>query len=240
MKLDILAIVAHPDDAELSCGGTLIKHADMGYKTGIIDLTEGELGTRGSKELREKEAQAASAILGVAVRENLKFRDGWFSNDEEHKLKIISKIRQFKPEIVLANAVDDRHPDHGRAAQLVKEAAWLSGLKKIVTTDNDGQQQQAWRPRHVYHFIQYKLIEPDFIVDISGYTEKKMLAILAYKSQFHDPQNTQDDETLIAKPEFLQLLGAKNLQAGNYALIDYGEAFVSAFKPAVKNLFDLI
>lgn len=240
MKLDILAIVAHPDDAELSCGGTLIKHADMGYKVGIIDLTEGEMGTRGTKEIREQEAQAASKIMGVVVRENLKFRDGWFTIDEQHKLQIIQKIRQYQPEIVITNAIEDRHPDHGRAAQLVKEAAWLSGLKKIETRDSEGELQKAWRPKHVYHFIQYKLLEPDFVVDIRGYTDKKMQAIMAYKSQFFDPENTADEETLIAKPEFLKLMESKNMQAGNLAMIDYAEGFISAFKPAVNNLFDLI
>lgn len=239
MKLDILAIVAHPDDAELSCGGTLIKHAEMGYKVGIIDLTEGEMGTRGTKEIREQEAQEASEIMGVVARENLKFRDGWFTIDEEHKLKIIQKIREYQPQIIITNAIEDRHPDHGRAAQLVKEAAWLSGLKMISTKNNMGEDQNPWRPKHVYHFIQYKVLEPDFVVDISGYTEKKMQAILAYKSQFYDPNNSEG-ETLIAKPEFLKLIDAKNMHDGNLALIDYAEGFISAFKPAVNNIFDLI
>lgn len=239
MKLDILAIVAHPDDAELSCGGTLIKHADMGYKVGIIDLTEGELGTRGTKEIREQEAQAAAKILGLSVRENLKFQDGWFTIDEEHKLKIIQKIRQYQPNIIITNAVEDRHPDHGRAAQLIKEAAWLSGLKRIETQNSEGENQHAWRPKQVYHVIQYKALEPDFVVDIKGYTEKKMEAIMAYKSQFYDPNNTEG-ETLIAKPEFLELLRAQSLHAGNLALIDYAEGFISEYKPAVNNLFDLL
>ncbi|MGZ5244487.1 MAG: bacillithiol biosynthesis deacetylase BshB1, partial [Bacteroidia bacterium] len=207
---------------------------------GIIDLTEGEMGTRGSREIREMEAQAASKIMGVAARENLKFRDGWFTIDEEHKRRIIQKIRQYRPEIILTNAIDDRHPDHGRAAQLVKEAAWLSGLKKLETQNTAGENQAAWRPKHVYHFIQYKLLEPDFVVDIRGYTDKKMEAILAYKSQFYNPNEPNQEETLIAKPEFLKLIESKNMQAGNLALLDYAEAFTSAFKPAVNNLFDLI
>ena len=161
MKLDILVIVAHPDDAELSCGGTIIKHTDMGYAVGIIDLTEGELGTRGSVETRYKEADAAAKLLGLKVRENLKFRDGWFKDDEEHRLKIIEKIRQYQPEIVITNAIEDRHPDHARASHLVEESAWLAGLSKIAT-NNNGQVQIPWRPKHVYHFIQYNVIKPDF------------------------------------------------------------------------------
>ena len=238
MKLDILVFGAHPDDAELSCGGTIIKHADMGYSIGIIDLTEGELGTRGTVEIRRAESEAASKILGIKIRDNLKFRDGWFKDDEEHRLKVISKIREYQPEIILANAIEDRHPDHGRAAKLVREAAWLSGLANIKT-DFEGKSQQAWRPKHVYHYIQYNAIKPDFVIDISGFAERKMSAIKAYKSQFFDPKGKASN-TFISKPEFLDVLKAKIFGAGNYAHIDEAEGFTSEYTPAAKNIFDLI
>ena len=238
MKLDILAFAAHPDDVELSCGGTIIKHADLGYSIGIIDFTEGELGTRGTVEIRRAESEAASKILGLKVRENLKFRDGWFKDDEEHRLKIISKIREYQPEIILANAIEDRHPDHARASKLIKEAAWLSGLKNI-NTEFEGKAQQAWRPKHVYHYIQYNAITPDFVVDIGGYTERKLEAIKAYASQFYDPNGVASN-TFISKPEFFDVLKSKSTFAGNYALIDEAEGFTSSYKPAVKNFFDLV
>jgi len=238
MKLDILAFAAHPDDVELACGGTIIKHTDLGYAVGIIDLTEGELGTRGSAEIRRAESETASKILGLKVRENLKFRDGWFKDDDEHRLKIISKIRQYQPEIILANAIEDRHPDHGRASKLVKEAAWLSGLKNIKT-EFEGKSQQAWRPKHVYHYIQYNVIKPHFVVDITGYTERKMEAIKAYASQFFDPKG-ETSNTFISKPQFLDVLKAKIFNAGNYAHIDEAEGFTSSYTPALKNIFDLV
>ena len=237
MKLDILVIAAHPDDAELSCGGTLIKHVDLGYKAGIIDLTEGELGTRGTAETRREEARKAAEIMGISVRENMRFRDGWFRDDEEHRMKLIAKVRQYQPSIVITNAPDDRHPDHGRAANLVKEACWLAGLKK-VETKHEGKAQEPWRPRHIYHFIQYLPLTPDFIVDISGYWERKMEAIMAYRSQFYDPEAKEPD-TFISRPEFLENLKAKVLREGSYALIDEGEAFISAHKLAIDNLFHL-
>ena len=238
MKLDILVIVAHPDDAELSCGGTLIKHADLGYKTGIIDLTQGEMGTRGTVEDRMAEADAAAKILGLSIRENLKFADALFPNDEEHRMKVIQKIRQYQPEIVIANAPADRHPDHGKAAELVKQAAWLSGLEKYESSF-EGKVQKAWRPKHVYHVIQFNMLEPDFVVDISGYVDRKMQAVTAYKSQFYDP-NSKEPTTLISRPEFLDTLKSRNVVHGDYALIDLAEGFISAYKPAVKNLFDLV
>jgi bacillithiol biosynthesis deacetylase BshB1 len=238
MKLDILVLAAHPDDAELSCGGTLIKHISMGYTAGIIDLTEGELGTRGTVELRHQEAGHAAKIMGVSVRENLKFKDGWFKDDAEHRIKVIEKIRKYRPDIVITNAPADRHPDHGRAGALVKEAAWLSGLQKIET-EVEGQKQDFWRPKHVYHFIQHAPLEPDFVVDISGFIDQKMEAVMAYASQFYDPESRETD-TLISRPEYLDLVKAKTMHAGNYGLIEYAEGFISAYKPAVKNLFDLI
>lgn len=238
MKINILAICAHPDDAELSCGATLIKHKEMGYTTGVIDLTEGELGTRGTPELRHSEAQKSTEIMGLTVRENLHFRDGWFINDEQHKLKIITKIREYQPDILITNAPDDRHPDHGKAANLVKDAAWLSGLTKINTLDENGEHQKSWRPKHLFHFIQYKPLVPDIVVDIKGYFEKKMEAIMAFNSQFYDPES-KEPQTLIAKPEFIELIKAKIFEAASYALIEEGEGFISAWKPAVDNLMTL-
>lgn len=237
MKLDILVICAHPDDAELSCGGTLIKHVDKGYKAGIIDMTEGEMGTRGTVETRYAEAQKAAEIMGVSIRENMQFRDGWFRDDEEHRMKLIAKIRQYQPEIIITNAPEDRHPDHGRAANLVKEAAWLAGLKKIETELN-GEAQKAWRPKHVYHFIQYMPLTPDFVVDISGYWDRKLEAIMAYRTQFYDPES-KESTTFISRPEFLENLKAKIFIEGSHALIDQGEGFISAHKPAVDDLFHL-
>jgi len=238
MKIDILAIVAHPDDAELSCGGTLAKHADLGYKTGVIDLTEGELGTRGSVEIRHEEATEASKILGLSVRENMKFRDGWFKDDEEHQLKIINRVRFYQPDIIITNATKERHPDHARAANLVKEAAWLAGLAKIETLQ-DGESQKPWRPRHVYHIIQSDALTPDFIVDISGYVDRKIKAIKAYSSQFYNPQS-DEPETYLSRSTFLGLIESRNVSMANYGMIEHAEGFISAYKPAVKNIFDLI
>ncbi|MCX6350333.1 MAG: bacillithiol biosynthesis deacetylase BshB1 [Bacteroidetes bacterium] len=238
MKLDILAIMAHPDDAELACGGTLIKHAEAGYKVGIIDLTHGEMGTRGSAEIRDAEAKMAGQILGLTIRENLDFKDVFFTDDEAHRLKVIEKIREYQPSIVITNTIEDRHPDHPKAAQLVKTAAFQSGFVKIETTLN-GTKQEAWRPRHVFHVIQYKILKPDFVVNIKGYEEKKMKAIMAYASQFYNPES-KEPETLIASKSFLELVIAKNLEFGNHALLDSGEGFISAFTPAVDDLFHLV
>ncbi len=238
MKLDILVIVAHPDDAELSCGGTLAKHSDLGYKTGVIDLTQGELGTRGSVEIRYKEATEASKILGLSVRENMKFRDGWFKDDDEHRLKIINRVRFYQPDIIITNAIKERHPDHARAANLVKESAWLAGLAKIETLQ-DGEIQKPWRPRHVYHIIQSDALTPDFIVDISGYVDKKIQAIKAYSSQFFNPQS-HEPETYLSRSTFLSLIESRNVSMANYGMIEQAEGFISSYKPAVKNIFDLI
>jgi len=183
MKLDILAFGAHPDDVELGCSGTILKEISLGKKVGIVDLTRGELGTRGSAEIRDQEASDAAKILGVSVRENLNMRDGFFVNDEKHQLEIIKMIRKYKPETVLCNAIDDRHIDHGKGSKLVSDACFLSGLMKIETV-LDGEIQKPWRPKVVYHYIQWKNIEPDFVVDITGFTDKKIESILAYRSQF--------------------------------------------------------
>ena len=190
MKLDILAFGAHPDDVELGCAGTILKEISLGKTVGIIDLTRGELGTRGSAEIRDQEAAAAAKILGVSVRENLNMRDGFFVNDEKHQLEIIKMIRKYKPEIVLCNAIDDRHIDHGKGSKLVSDACFLSGLMKIETSI-DGEKQDAWRPKLVYHYIQWKNIEPDFVVDITGFTDKKIESILAYGSQFYDANSKE-------------------------------------------------
>ena len=192
MKLDILAFGAHPDDVELGCSGTILKEISLGKTVGIVDLTRGELGTRGSAEIRDQEANAAANILGVSVRENLNMRDGFFVNDEKHQLQVIQMIRKYKPEIVLCNAIDDRHIDHGKGSKLVSDACFLSGLMKIETV-LDGEIQKPWRPKVVYHYIQWKNIEPDFVVDITGFTDKKIESILAYRSQFYDPNSKEPE-----------------------------------------------
>lgn len=238
MKLDILAFGAHPDDVELGCGGTLAKEIALGKKVGIIDLTRGELGTRGSAEIRDKEAAAAAAILGVTVRENLNMRDGFFVNDEEHQLGVIRMLRKYRPEIVLCNAIEDRHIDHGKGSKLVSDACFLSGLLKIETEYN-GKKQQQWRPKVVYHYIQWKNIKPDFVVDVSGFNEKKVEAILAYGSQFYDPNNNEP-ETPIATKNFLESLNYRSQDLGRLIGTDYGEGFTAERYLAVNSLEDLL
>lgn len=238
MKLDILAFGAHPDDVELGCGGTLAKEISLGKKVGVIDLTRGELGTRGSAEIRDREASDAAKILGLSARENLNMRDGFFKNDEEHQLSIIQMIRKYKPEIVLCNAIDDRHIDHGKGSKLVSDACFLSGLIKIET-ELDGQQQQAWRPKLVYHYIQWKNIEPDFVVDITGFTDKKVESIMAYGSQFYNP-DTKEPVTPIATKNFLDSLHYRAQDLGRLIGTDYGEGFTVERYVAVNSLGDLI
>ena len=201
MKLDILAFGAHPDDVELGCSGTIAKEISLGKKVGIIDLTRGELGTRGSVAIRNSESEKATQLLGVSVRENLDMRDGFFVNDEAHQLKIIEMIRKYQPEIVLCNAIQDRHIDHGKGSKLVSDACFLSGLRKIETKVN-GVLQQAWRPKVVYHYIQWENLHPDFVVNISGFIDIKMESILAYSSQFYDP-NSDEPESPISSKNFL-------------------------------------
>lgn len=237
MKLDILAFGAHPDDVELGCGATIAKEISLGKKVGIIDLTRGELGTRGSAEIRDKEAAAAAKILGVAIRENLRFRDGFFVNDEHHQLEIIKMIRKYKPEIVLCNAIDDRHIDHGKGSTLVSDACFLSGLRRIET-DLNGVQQEAWRPNLVYHYIQWKNIEPDFVVDVSGFTDKKVAAIMAYSSQFYEP-NSNEPITPIATKNFLDSLVYRSQDLGRLIGTDFGEGFTVERYLAVNSLGDL-
>lgn len=237
MKLDILAFGAHPDDVELGCGGTIAKEVSLGKKVGIIDLTRGELGTRGSVAIRDSEANEAAKILGVSVRENLNMRDGFFVNDEAHQLEIIKMIRKYQPEIVLCNAIDDRHIDHGKGSKLVSDACFLSGLIKIET-EFEGQLQAAWRPKLVYHYLQWKNIEPDFVVDISGFNEKRVAAILAYSSQFYDP-NSEEPETPIATKNFKESLSYRAQDLGRLIGADYAEGYTVERYLAVNSLGDL-
>ena len=238
MKLDILAFGAHPDDVELGCAGTILKEISLGKTVGIIDLTRGELGTRGSAEIRDKEATNAAAILGVSARENLEMKDGFFVNDEKHQLEIIKMIRKYRPEIVLCNAVDDRHIDHEKGSKLVSDACFLSGLVK-VETELKGDAQQAWRPKVVYHYIQWKNIVPDFVVDITGFTDKKIEAILAYSSQFYDA-NSKEPESPITSKNFLESLNYRSRDLGRLTGVDYAEGFTVERYLAVNSLGDLI
>lgn len=238
MKLDILAFGAHPDDVELGCGGTLAKEISLGKKVGVVDLTRGELGTRGSAEIRDKEASDAAKILGLSARENLSMRDGFFKNDEAHQLEIIKMIRKYKPEIVICNAIDDRHIDHGKGSKLVSDACFLSGLIKIET-ELEGKKQESWRPKLVYHYIQWKNIEPDFVVDVTGFIEKKVEAIMAYSSQFYNP-DTKEPTTPIATKNFLDSLHYRAQDLGRLIGTDYGEGFTVERYVAVNSLGDLI
>ncbi|TRX42802.1 bacillithiol biosynthesis deacetylase BshB1 [Flavobacterium restrictum] len=238
MKLDIVAFGAHPDDVELGCGGTILKEISLGKTVGIIDLTRGELGTRGSALIRDQEAAAAAKILGVSVRENLNMRDGFFVNDEAHQLEIIKMIRKYRPDIVLCNAIDDRHIDHAKGSSLVSDACFLSGLMKIET-QLDGQLQAAWRPKLVYHYMQWKNIEPDFVVDITGFSETKIKAIVAYGSQFYDP-NSNEPESPITSKNFLESLNYRSRDLGRLAGVEYAEGFTVERYLAVNSLGDLM
>ncbi|MEN9337154.1 MAG: hypothetical protein RLZZ500_2141 [Bacteroidota bacterium] len=238
MKLDILAFGAHPDDVELGCSGTLAKEVALGKKVGIIDLTRGELGTRGSVEIRNSESAKASEILGILVRENLDMRDGFFVNDETHQLKIIQAIRKYQPEIVICNAIDDRHIDHGKGSKLVSDACFLSGLRKIET-EWEGSLQAAWRPKAVYHYIQWKNIEPDFVVDITGFMEVKMESILAYGSQFYNP-NSNEPTTPIATKNFLDSVKYRAQDLGRIVGVEFAEGYTVERYLAVNSLGDLI
>jgi N-acetylglucosamine malate deacetylase 1 len=238
MKLDILAIAAHPDDVELSCSGTLIKHSLAGQAVGVLDMTQSELSTRGSVELRNKEAQNAGVVMGLKVRMNAGMADGFFRNDEEHQKLLIKYIRHFRPEIVLGNALSDRHPDHSRAGRLIADACYYSGLQKIQT-EWEGKEQEAWRPKRVYHYIQDRFLEPDFIVDITSVFDKKMEAINCYSSQFFNP--TSDEPlTYIATGVFMDQIKAKDLLFGKRIGTRYGEGFISENTPGVSSLSDLL
>ncbi len=238
MKLDILVFGAHPDDAELGAGGTIAKEVSLGKKVGIVDLTRGELGTRGTAEIRDNEAEASKKILGVSVRENLRFRDGFFTNDEKHQLEVIKMIRKYQPEIVLCNAIDDRHIDHAKGSSLVSNACFLSGLVKIETTI--GQKAQVpWRPKLVYHYIQWKNLKPDFVVDISKFIDKKTEAILAYSSQFHDPKS-KEPETPISSKTFIESVRYRAQDLGRLVGKDYAEGFTVERLLAVDSLEHLV
>lgn len=237
MKIDILAIGAHPDDVELGCSATLAKEISKGKKVGILDLTRGELGTRGTPEIRDKEAAEAAKILGVKFRHNLEFSDGFLINNAASQLEIIKIIRKYQPDVVLCNAIDDRHIDHAKASKLASEACFLSGLQKIETIQ-DGNHQQAWRPMHVYHYIQWKNIEPDFVVDVTGFMEKKLEAVFAYKSQFHD-EKSKEPMTPIASQNFKESLRYRAMDLGRLIGTDFGEGFTTERYPAVDSIFDL-
>ncbi|MFN8323498.1 MAG: bacillithiol biosynthesis deacetylase BshB1 [Chitinophagales bacterium] len=238
MKLDILAIGVHPDDVELGCSGTLMKHIAKGYQVGILDLTRGELGTRGTAETRLREVEASSKIMGVQVRENLGFEDGFFVNDKDHQLRLIQIIRKYQPTILITNAKYDRHPDHGKSAQLTYDAAFLSGLSKIETSLN-GEAQASWRPRALYNYIQAIHIEPAFVVDITDYYLRKEEAIRAFKTQFHDPESTEP-ATFISSPEFLAFVKARAVHFGVPIGVQYAEAFTINRIPGVEDLLTLV
>lgn len=223
MKVDILCFGAHPDDVEISCGGTVIKSVEQGKKVGLIDLTEGELGSRGTIQTRYEEAENASKILGIEIRENLQMPDGFFEINQDNLVKVIEMIRKYQPDIVFCNSVEDRHPDHGRGGDLVSRACFLSGLIKIKTT-YEGNEQKAWRPKAVYRYIQDKHIKPDFVVDISGFEERKLEAIAAYKTQFYDP-NSKEKETPISGKNFFKFLKGRWADFGRSIQADYGEGF---------------
>lgn len=238
MKLDILAFGSHPDDVELGCSATIAKEIKNGKKVGIIDLTRGELGTRGTADTRKEEASKAAEILGVSVRENLEFADGFFVNNKEHQLEVIKMIRKYKPNIVLCNAIEDRHIDHGKGSQLVSDACFLSGLMKIETIV-EGKKQEQWRPKQVYHFIQWKNIEPDFVVDVSGFMDLKMKAVLAYSTQFYDA-NSKLPETPISSKNFTDSIDYRARDLGRIIGVEHGEGFTVERYAAVNSLFDLI
>ncbi|GAB4135212.1 MAG: bacillithiol biosynthesis deacetylase BshB1 [Bacteroidia bacterium] len=237
MKVDILAFGVHPDDVELSCSGTILKHIDAGYTVGIVDLTQGELGTRGNAELRLKEAQNAAEILGVSFRINLGMQDGFFKNDQEHREKIIQVIRKYQPQIILCNAVHDRHPDHGRAGQLVSEASFYAGLRRIETYEN-GIIQEAYRPKAVYHYIQDRTLKPDFVVDVTPFVEGKINSIMAFSSQFFDP-SSEEPVTPISTPEFLETVKSKMRVFGRDIMVEFAEGFTVDRTPGVENIMQL-
>lgn len=238
MKLDILAFGAHPDDVELGCGATIAKEVSLGKKVGIIDLTRGELGTRGSAEIRDVEATNAAKILGVSVRKNLGFADGFFINDKNHQLEIIKMIRKYKPKVVFCNAIEDRHIDHGKGSKLVSDACFLSGLMKIET-NLDGESQEKWRPKQVYHYMQWKNIEPDFVLDVSGFIDKKIASVLAYKTQFYDP-NSKEPETPITSKNFIDSINYRARDLGRLVGVECAEGFTTERYVAVENLDKLI
>ncbi len=240
MKLDILAFGSHPDDVELGCAATIAKEVSHGKRVGIIDLTKGELGTRGTVETRDQEANLASKILGVDIRVNMGFADGFFENDKLHQLEVIKMIRKFKPDIVLCNAVNDRHIDHAKGSNLISDSCFLSGLIKIDTKfdEDDEHWQDPWRPKQVYHYIQWKNLEPDFVVDVSGFIDKKMESVLAYKTQFYD-KKSKEPETPISSKNFIDSIKYRARDLGRLVGVEYGEGFNVERYPLVNSLSDL-
>ncbi len=238
MNLDILVIAAHPDDSELACSGTIASHIQKGYKVGVLDLTRGEMGTRGTPEIRIEESNEAAKLLGLSMRENLGFEDVFFEDDFQHQLQIVRYIRKLKPQIILANAISDRHPDHGKGGSVASKACFMSGLRKIET-DWDGQSQEAWRPKYIYHYIQNNYIKPDFVVDVTEFWDKKMESIKAFKSQFYDP-NSNEPESFISSSGFLDFIDARGKELGHSINVRYGEGFTVERMIGVDDLFDLI
>lgn len=239
MKLDVLAIGSHPDDVELGASGTLIKEIKRGKKAGIIDLTQGEMGTRGTIETRYEEAAAAAKIIGLSIRENLKFRDGFFKNDEEHQRKLISVLRKYKPEIVIGNVLEDRHPDHGRAGWLIYDSCFLSGLRQVKTTDENGKEQEKWRPKMLLHYIQDRFYEPDIIIDVTDEWEQRLQSVKAFKTQFFNP-DLNEPQSYISSPEFLESLTARARLLGKRIGVKYGEGFISKKSIGIQNLDALV
>ncbi|WP_207493540.1 bacillithiol biosynthesis deacetylase BshB1 [Aridibaculum aurantiacum] len=237
LKLDLLAFGVHPDDVELGCAGTILSSIAQGKKAGIVDLTQGELGTRGTIHTRKEEADNAAKVLGVSVRENLQMADGFFQNDEAHQRRVITIIRKYQPEIILCNAPEDRHPDHGRSSQLVSDAAFLSGLRKIETFV-DGKPQEAWRPKYVFHYLQDRFLQPDFVFDISEYHDQKIESVLCYKTQFHNP-DLNEPQTYISSPEFLDAVKARAMMLGKRIGVKFAEGYISS-KMIGINSFDAI
>ena len=241
MKLDILAIGVHPDDVELSCSGTIINEIKRGKKVGIVDMTQGELGTRGTVESRYRESSNAAMIMGVQVRENLKMRDGFFENNEENKLKLIAAIRKYQPEIVIGNVLHDRHPDHGRAGKMIADCCFLSGLVKIETKDENGNSQPRWKPSYVLHYIQDWYHEPDLLIDISDVFEQRMKAIEAYTTQFHTGEKSgAGPQTYISTPDFLESIIARARMFGKRIGVKYAEGFTSEKTIGIHNLDALV
>jgi len=239
MKLDLLAIGAHPDDVELGCSGTLIKEIKRGKKVGIIDLTQGELGTRGTVETRYAEAADAAMIMGISVRENLKMRDGFFKNDETHQMQLVKMLRKYRPEVVIGNILEDRHPDHGRGGWLIYDSCFLSGLRQVKTYKEDGSEQEKWRPKMLLHYIQDRFYEPDIIIDISDEWEQRMESIKAYKTQFYDPASTEP-QTYLSNPEFIEGLTARARLLGKRIGVRYAEGFLSKKNIGIHNLDALV